>query len=399
VPLSEQALREAGNFTICRSSAWTSRMITSAWWVESHQVSKTAPTGEYLTVGSFMIRGKKNFLPPSPLEMGLGVLFLLGDEESLRRHKNERRDFALMGDSDDDEELGEQLKKNQGKITNANGLAQKGTTKNGPGKSEPPKATLEEDLDTKPSSNGNTTNHSMGVSDEVADKDGDGKETVEASVVGDEDTKPKQKKKGLSARDRRLIKKYGSLEAAEKVLQAREEEDPASDAPPAKSNNSASVEQKSAKRGQKAKQKKMMKKYADQDEEDRELAMLALQGGEKINKKKTPGSKRDPKVSEKQQEVAAETVALLVKDASSVADRLSDEVRSLLIECITVRSTKGDKEEESVRWDKFDAETIEQLLSLEAVEAQVAAANRLLELKRTTRVDNFSASLGGKNIL
>jgi hypothetical protein len=28
------------------------------------QVSKTAPTGEYLPTGSFMIRGKKNFLPP-----------------------------------------------------------------------------------------------------------------------------------------------------------------------------------------------------------------------------------------------------------------------------------------------------------------------------------------------
>lgn len=48
VPLSDQALREAGSFTICRSSAWPSKIVTSAWWVESHQVSKTAPTGEFL---------------------------------------------------------------------------------------------------------------------------------------------------------------------------------------------------------------------------------------------------------------------------------------------------------------------------------------------------------------
>jgi hypothetical protein len=68
----------------------------SAWWVESHQVSKTAPTGEYLTVGSFMIRGRKNFLPPCQLEMGLAVLFRLGDESSMARHANERRDFALL---------------------------------------------------------------------------------------------------------------------------------------------------------------------------------------------------------------------------------------------------------------------------------------------------------------
>ena len=56
LPLPDQALREAGSFTICRSSAWASRMVTSAWWVESHQVSKTAPTGEYLTVRKTTVR-------------------------------------------------------------------------------------------------------------------------------------------------------------------------------------------------------------------------------------------------------------------------------------------------------------------------------------------------------
>lgn len=42
LPLSEQALREAGTFTICKSSAWASKMVTSAWWVDSHQVSKVS---------------------------------------------------------------------------------------------------------------------------------------------------------------------------------------------------------------------------------------------------------------------------------------------------------------------------------------------------------------------
>ena len=50
--------------SVCRSSAWDAKIVTSAWWVHSHQVSKTAPTGEYLTVGSFMVSGMKNFLPP-----------------------------------------------------------------------------------------------------------------------------------------------------------------------------------------------------------------------------------------------------------------------------------------------------------------------------------------------
>ena len=51
--------------------------MTAAYWVRPDQVSKTAPSGEYLTVGSFMIRGKKNFLPPSTLIMGFGFLFKL----------------------------------------------------------------------------------------------------------------------------------------------------------------------------------------------------------------------------------------------------------------------------------------------------------------------------------
>ena len=58
--------------------------MTSAWWVHAHQVSKTAPTGEYLTTGSFMVRGKKNYLPPCQLTLGFGVLFKL-EESSIER--------------------------------------------------------------------------------------------------------------------------------------------------------------------------------------------------------------------------------------------------------------------------------------------------------------------------
>ncbi|KAG0482583.1 hypothetical protein HPP92_010667 [Vanilla planifolia] len=89
-PIPPITLNQAGCFTVCHSQAWDSKIVTSAWWVYPHQVSKTAPTGEYLTAGSFMIRGKKNFLPPHPLVMGFGILFRL-DESSLGSHLNERR--------------------------------------------------------------------------------------------------------------------------------------------------------------------------------------------------------------------------------------------------------------------------------------------------------------------
>lgn len=62
--ISPSCLQEAGTMTLCRSGAWKAKIVASAWWVHAHQVSKTAPSGEYLSTGSFMIYGKKNFLPP-----------------------------------------------------------------------------------------------------------------------------------------------------------------------------------------------------------------------------------------------------------------------------------------------------------------------------------------------
>lgn len=98
-PLS---LAQAGQFSLCHSSAWNSKIVTSAWWVRADQVSKTAPTGEYLTTGSFMIRGKKNFLPPSRLELGIGILFYLS-EDSAKNHPEERRVRGGVDDGGDDE--------------------------------------------------------------------------------------------------------------------------------------------------------------------------------------------------------------------------------------------------------------------------------------------------------
>jgi hypothetical protein len=72
------------------------------------QVSKTAPTGEYLPTGSFMIRGKKNFLPPQGLVMGLGFMFKLEDS-CIGRHVGER---AVRGGLED-EDAGEQQQQQQ----------------------------------------------------------------------------------------------------------------------------------------------------------------------------------------------------------------------------------------------------------------------------------------------
>lgn len=52
-------------------------------------MSKAAPSGEYLPTGSFMIRGKKNYLPPEQLLFGFAIMFKLEDS-CIGRHAGER---------------------------------------------------------------------------------------------------------------------------------------------------------------------------------------------------------------------------------------------------------------------------------------------------------------------
>lgn len=98
-----KTLLEAGAMAISYSVAWDAKITTSAYWVRADQVSKTAPTGEYLETGSFMIRGKKNFLPPCHLILGLSIMFKL-EESSISRHAGERcvRKFDEKPDKKDE---------------------------------------------------------------------------------------------------------------------------------------------------------------------------------------------------------------------------------------------------------------------------------------------------------
>jgi predicted ribosome quality control (RQC) complex YloA/Tae2 family protein len=89
--ISPLSLDEAAIATVCRSKAWESKLLASAWWVYDHQVSKRAETGEFLPHGSFMIRGKKNFLYPNRMEMGGVILFKIEDQESIDRHQEDRK--------------------------------------------------------------------------------------------------------------------------------------------------------------------------------------------------------------------------------------------------------------------------------------------------------------------
>ncbi|OTB11039.1 hypothetical protein K445DRAFT_322385 [Daldinia sp. EC12] len=92
-PIPPSTLSQAGSLAVCASSAWDSKAGMGAWWVNADQVSKSAPTGEFLSTGSFMIRGKKNFLPPAQLILGLGLMFKISEESKARHVKHRLYDL------------------------------------------------------------------------------------------------------------------------------------------------------------------------------------------------------------------------------------------------------------------------------------------------------------------
>ncbi|KAK0729921.1 fibronectin-binding protein A N-terminus-domain-containing protein [Lasiosphaeris hirsuta] len=101
-PIPPSTLTQAGNLSVCCSSAWDSKAGMGAWWVHADQVSKAAPAGEYLRVGSFMVRGKRNLLPPALLMLGFGLMFKISDESKVKhvKHRLYDSDKAESASSD-----------------------------------------------------------------------------------------------------------------------------------------------------------------------------------------------------------------------------------------------------------------------------------------------------------
>lgn len=75
-PVSEQALSEAGEFAAAYSRAWRENAGSAdVYWVKVDQLSKSGPSGESVPHGAFFVMGKRNWLPKTPLRVGVGITF------------------------------------------------------------------------------------------------------------------------------------------------------------------------------------------------------------------------------------------------------------------------------------------------------------------------------------
>ncbi len=70
------SLNEVASATVCFSRAWREAMYgMSAYWVNPDQIKKAAPSGQFLTRGSFVLEGRKNFVKVPTLKLAVGILY------------------------------------------------------------------------------------------------------------------------------------------------------------------------------------------------------------------------------------------------------------------------------------------------------------------------------------
>ncbi len=73
-PISEQALKEAGEYAASFSRAWRENAGSAdVYWVKPEQLSKSGPSGESVPHGAFFVVGKRNWMRNTPLKLAIGI--------------------------------------------------------------------------------------------------------------------------------------------------------------------------------------------------------------------------------------------------------------------------------------------------------------------------------------
>ncbi|KAL9124066.1 MAG: hypothetical protein Q9217_006571 [Psora testacea] len=343
-PLPPSTLSQAGILAVAASTAWDSKAVMSAWWVYAEQVSKIASTGDYLQTGNFHISGQKNFLPPAQLLLGFGLMFKISEESEARhlRHRIQENPPGEMTENVAVIEDGMRHSEPAGRpveaVTNeadndSNHVLEEGSD----GSTGTSEAQIEElsikhgNDDDEGQSDYDFTNPlqpdlrqssitATGQDQETeADNDsGDDRESLEAKSIDHgirvgaiTELSEGRSVRHLSAKERRLKKQYHRASSSGPARRASLGTEfkkitlsstPASSALSKSSETHKSAQQMPHVRGKHGKLNRIKTKYANQDEEDRALAMRLLGSASAQGK-----AKEDAAVKEaKEQELAAQ---------------------------------------------------------------------------------------------
>ena len=77
----EKDILEAAQFAVSNSRAWSNNLASgSAYWVTPLQVSKTPESGEFVRKGSWIVKGKRNYLFNLPLKLKISTVIFENTE-------------------------------------------------------------------------------------------------------------------------------------------------------------------------------------------------------------------------------------------------------------------------------------------------------------------------------
>ncbi|KAI6251145.1 Ribosome quality control complex subunit 2 [Erysiphe necator] len=316
--ISPSTLSEAGVLAVSCSSAWDSKAIMPAWWVNAEQVSKSASTGNFLSTGCFHFRGIKNFLPPSALILGFGILFRV-DDTSVSRHIKHR----IIDVESEDTPV---------KVVKDDGLNQHNV--------------LPEPINTLEKESTYFTNSSpTQISPKLYSINLQNYPETKATNLKDE--------KDIEERTQHSPESFSNKQRSKIEFEKKQDEIEADK--PQVSDNSNPIDSKQMKRGKRSKAKKIATKYKDQDLEDRIAAQKvigAISGQQKVLAQATAKATRESELQiqkEKKKFLQQKTMKQIAEDEKlrqqmlqREIDENSDGENLKLIDTLFGRPMKGD---------------------------------------------------------
>ena len=286
-PIPPSTLSQAGSFCVATSIAWDSKAIMAAWWVDAAQVSKTASTGDFLEAGKFAIKGEKNYLPPSQLLLGFGIMFRISEESKARHLKHRAPDERQIKTSSSEVKTA-----TDGGCENASDLEKEDFYSVGDNQHEKP-----EDQQDQRQGNQHEEPETHKEDSQAVQKTSHEIENIEIHEDQDYEANyhnPLQSDQGQAPRTEQIPESdsevedeinYSSDEPSAKHPEQGEAGQSSKNSGKVTTNDPSIAESTTASqkpkqapqvRGKQSKRAKLKNKYADQDEEDRALALRLL---------------------------------------------------------------------------------------------------------------------------
>lgn len=347
-------LTQAGALAVCTSKAWDNKILTSAWWAHRDQIPKLSPQGDIITSSRIIVKGAgKQYLPPCPLDMGLGFFWMVKDESLSKYSKRYGRDINKTEDhpeSESDKEFPDTALDSDEEFpdtqldSESEGEESEEETKELTKKDEEEDSTSVTKPDNEPIGD-NTRGQSVNkqaihpAHPDIAGDSGSDRQTPYPSFG-----------KRLSAKQRREMRKQrAQVPGTSSSTPDSREDSPTLEIEKAldslkvkSSKDEFGQQQKPPKpptmRGKKGKLKKIATKYADQDEEERQLRMdiLGTTKGlekqaqeERISKQRREEQEQQRRERQKRAK-EAEMKRLLAEDDEEVSQEWTELVSNLV---------------------------------------------------------------------